>query len=155
LLVSLITSASAVMDVLFLDFSRLGIRIGRMAATKQNVRDVSSKYCQLNKGFNLQRLDRYGHEDQSWREVLVEDHHAGPAETAAARIDVSNWLDSMMSRDREIAGFLAAGNTTGETANRFDVTPGRISQKRREYLQSWQMLHGEDASARRTACVSA
>jgi hypothetical protein len=127
------------------------VRIGRKAATKQNVLDVSSEYCQLAKGLSLNRLDRYDKEEHSWHEVLVEDRHAGPAETAAARIDVSDWLRSMTARDRGIAGFLAAGNTTGETAERFGVSAGRISQKRREYRRDWQEFQGESVGGESVA----
>jgi hypothetical protein len=105
------------------------VRIGRMAATPQNVRDVSSTLCQLAKGVAVERLDRYDKEEQSWHAILVEDHRAGPAETAAARIDVGYWFKSLPTRDRKIANFLAAGNTTGETAEQFGVSAGRISQR--------------------------
>jgi len=123
------------------------VRVGRHAATSQNVRDVSSTYCQLSKGITVERLDRFDRETGEWREALVESKEAGPAETAAARIDVGDWFSSMTPRDRKIANFLAAGNTTGDTAREFGVSAGRISQKRQEYRDSWQAFQGEDAAA--------
>ena len=42
------------------------VRIGRKAATKLNIRDVSSEYCQLAKGIAVERLDRFDRETQSW-----------------------------------------------------------------------------------------
>jgi hypothetical protein len=130
------------------------VKVGRKAATSANVRDIGSKYCQLAKGLTLDRLDRYDKEERTWQQVLVEDRHAGPAEVAAARIDVANWFEKLMPRDREIAKFLAAGNTTGETAARFGVSAGRISQKRREFMESWQSMQGENASCDTTAAVA-
>jgi len=38
-----------------------------------NVKDVSSEYSQLAKGFSLQRLDRFDTEENAWREVVVQD----------------------------------------------------------------------------------
>jgi len=120
------------------------VKIGRKVGTALNVRDVSSEYCQLAKGVTLQRLDRYDRQTQSWLEVLVEDRHATPADTAAARIDIADWFRALPVRDRRIAGALAVGNSTKDVARRFRLSPGRISQKRREYHDSWRRFQGED-----------
>ena len=45
------------------------VRIGRMAATPQNIRDVSSTFCQLAKGIKVERLDRFDRDDGAWHEV--------------------------------------------------------------------------------------
>ncbi len=118
------------------------VRIGRSAATPQNVQDVSSKFCQLRKGVKVERLDRY-HRQEGWKEVLVEDKHAGPAETAAARIDVGEWFNTLPNRDQQIAGELALGSRTGEVAKQFGISPGRVSQKRTAYRESWRAFQGE------------
>lgn len=134
--------------------ARYGIRQakqGRRVGTKLNVRDVSSHYCQAAKGIKLERLDRFNRESGEWLEVLVEDRHAGPAETAAARIDINDWFRNLPARDRQIAAALAIGRSTGEVAGRFRVTSARISQKRREYLVSWLEFQGEEAAADRAA----
>ncbi len=118
------------------------VRISRAAATPQNIRDVSSTFCQIQKGVKLERLDRH-HCEEGWREVLVEDKHAGPAEIAAARIDFQDWLGSLSGRQRKIATTLAMGETTGKAARKFQVTPSRISQLRREFMESWSQFQGE------------
>ena len=118
-------------------------RAGRRVGGSLNIRDVSSQYCQLRKRLTVERLDKYVRETGEWCEVLVEDRHAGPAETAAARIDVGDWFTAMPRRDREIAEALAVGERTKDVARRFGLSQGRISQKRREYLESWQRFQGE------------
>ena len=126
--------------------ARYGIRQtkdGRKVGMRLNVRDLSSMHCQKHKGVTLERLDRFDRDEGRWLEVLVEDRRAGPAETAAARIDLSDWLRLLPSRDRKIAGALAVGGTTGEVAKRFRLSPARISQKRREYRESWNTFQGE------------
>ena len=63
------------------------IKSGRKVGTRQNIRDVSSDYCQIQKSVAMKRLDHYDRQQGGWLEVLIEDRHAGPAETAAFRID--------------------------------------------------------------------
>jgi hypothetical protein len=78
---------------------------------------------------------------------LVEDRRTGPAETAIVRIDFATWLQFLPRRLREIATFLATGETTTATAKRFGVCQGRISQIRKELFRAWQTFQGEpDAS---------
>jgi hypothetical protein len=85
--------------------------------------------------------------DDEWKEVLIEDRRATPAEVAASRIDFADWLGTMSALRRKIAQCLARGESTLDAARRFALTPGRISQLRREFQASWQAFHGEQPSA--------
>lgn len=123
------------------------VRDGRRVGAKLNVRDVTSAYCQLRKRIAIERLDRFDERKGEWREVLIEDHHAGPAETAAARIDIAEWFASLPRRKRRIAETLVTGETTKRTARKFRVSPGRISQNRRELEQAWRDFQGDAAFA--------
>ncbi len=78
-----------------------------------------------------------------WLELLMEDRHAGPADTAAARIDFADWLRTLGGRRRRIAETLAKGETTSLAAAKFKVSLGRISQLRRELRDDWERFHGE------------
>jgi len=42
-----------------------------------------------------------------------------------------------------LAEALAAGNRIEEVAEEFEVSPSRISQKRREFHDSWRAFHGK------------
>jgi hypothetical protein len=117
---------------------------GRKVGGKLNCQDVSSDYCQQKKNLLVERLDRYDSEEQAWAEILVEDKHAGPAETAISRIDFAAWLQLLPRRLRKIATFLANGETAGSAAKRFRVSEGRISQIRKELLQAWRRFQGEE-----------
>jgi hypothetical protein len=123
------------------------VRDGRRVGAKLNVRDVSSEYAQRAKHFTVARLDRFDEQEGKWKEVLVEDHHAGPADTAAARIDIADWFASLPKTKRRIAATLATGETTKLAARKFGVSAGRISQTRRELQQAWQDFQGEPAFA--------
>ena len=118
-------------------FSIRQVRGGRRMGSKLNVKDVSSEYAQLNKRISLERLDRYHRQKQIWQEVLVEDRRSGPAEIAATRIDFHDWLKTLNRRERRIAQTLAGGATTGATASKFGVSPGRISQLRSQRTHAW------------------
>ena len=74
----------------------------------------------------MERLDHYDADDECWQEVLVPDKTCTPAELAASRIDVPAWFKSLTRRDRRVAEFLAAGQTTKAAARKFKVSAGRI-----------------------------
>lgn len=129
--------------------ARFGIRQtieGRKVGGKLSIRDPLSTYCQRKKNLMVERLDRYDPEEQSWDEILIEDRHAGPADTAVIRIDFSTWLRRLPRRLRKIATFLSKGETTTAAANRFRLSQARISQLRRELLVAWQQFQGEGAA---------
>ncbi len=122
------------------------VRAGRTIASRLSTFDVLSPYRRGNHGCCVERLD---HCDRGaeWQQTLVEDRHAGPAETAAARIDVTAWFRSLPASKRKVARVLATGESTQETARKFGLTAGRISQLRRELAASWRKMHGGPATA--------
>ena len=127
------------------------VRSGRQVAEWLNVRDITSRHCRQQKGIRVQRLDRYEPEEQGWREVLVEDRRAGPADTAAARIDFDAFIRSLSDRERRIALKLAAGEPTGVVAGLFQVSAARISQLRRQLMEKWRAFQGEAAATSASA----
>ena len=124
-------------------FALRQILSGRRVGSRLNARDVMSRQAQQVHGVTVERLDRFDDPEGEWKEALVEDKKAGPAETAAARIDFGTWLRSLPNRDRRIAEMLATGEKTGVVAERFGLTAGRVSQLRSLFETSWQQLQGE------------
>ena len=118
-------------------------RGGRRVGTKSNSNDVGSPYAQVVKGICVRRLDHRDKETGECREILIEDRRAGPAETAAARIDFGSWMAALPRRLRMIASTLAMGESTTSVARQFGITPGRVSQIRSELRSSWQEFQGE------------
>lgn len=109
---------------------------GRRVGNRLNANDITSPWAQKQRGFHVKSLDQRTPNGE-WKEVVVEDRRASPATVAASRIDIEEWLDGLPRPKRYIAEMLATGETTSEAANRFDVTPGRISQLRKELAESW------------------
>ena len=67
---------------------------GRTMAGPVNVNDVTSQWCQCRRGIRRESLDQQaGQED--WREIVVEDRRATPADIAITRIDFQAWLCSL------------------------------------------------------------
>ena len=120
------------------------IRSGRRVGSKLNAGDVLSpaNHCVV-----VRHFDQCDQHDGVWRDALVEDRHAGPADTACSRIDLAQWFLSLPRRRRQIAKVLAAGETTKATAKKFNVTAGRVSQMRRELEAAWGTFQGEPAVA--------
>jgi len=128
-------------------FAVAQIHDGRRVGNRLNVRDVLSPYAQQEKDIRVERLDRFDEKDNEWVEAVVEDHRTPIPEQVMFRCDFPIWLESLPRRNRRIALALAIGHTTGQVAKRFRVSPGRISQLRREMQRSWQEFQGEMLAA--------
>lgn len=119
------------------------VRDGRHVGSSFNKNDITSEYCQRTAGLKIDRLDRIASSGHGWKEVLVEDRHAGPAEIATSRIDFHDWLLRLPKKKRQIAEALAQGETTSVVARRFQVSSARISQYRNELAADWNTFQAE------------
>ena len=137
-------------------FSIRQVRCGRSVGSKLATLDVCSRYAQITRRFQVQRLDKR-YVDGQWKEILVEDHRTGPAETAAARLDIAAWFASLPLRNRAVASALASGDGTGEVAAANGLSESRVSQLRNELRTSWLSFQNElpEVLARRARSVPA
>ena len=78
-----------------------------------------------------------------WNEQLVEDRRAGPAETAASRLDLTAWLRTLSKRNRQIAKAMSLGETTNDVARQFGLSAGRVSQLRAWLREHWERFQGD------------
>ena len=118
---------------------------GRRVGTKLNSRDVSSIMAQRHQGFTRRTLPSNGSESDSWSEILADDTLTPVPDQAAFRLDFPAWLRIQTRRKRELAKFLAVGNTATEAARQFRVSGARVSQLRSELQESWREFQGETA----------
>jgi hypothetical protein len=125
---------------------------GRQVACPLNSYDVLSPYAQRKQGFAVSRLQRPDETEGTWKEILVEDRNCTPAELAASRLDFDAWLRRLPRHKRQVASTLAGGETTCGAARKFRVTPGRVSQLRRELAENWDAFNGEAEQALVAAC---
>ena len=63
------------------------------------------------------------------------------------RIDLPAWLATRTARDRRLVRAMANDERTLDLSQRFEVSPGRISQRRREFHDDWRRFCGALASA--------
>lgn len=115
---------------------------GRRVGSPLNADDITSPWAQKQRGFRVKSLDRRAPNGE-WKEIVVEDGRASPAEVAASRIDIEEWLDELPQFKRNVAETLCTGETTSTTAGHFAVTPGRISQLRKELAESWDSFQAQ------------
>ncbi len=130
---------------------------GRCVGSKFNSRDVSSKRCQRLQNIKMKSFHRFDPDDGRWREIVVEDRRATPADVAMTRIDFAAWLATLTPRERSIAMKLAVGERTGTVAKLFGVSAGRVSQMRGELCQAWKVFVGDlvvDEVAATSTCVA-
>jgi len=127
-------------------FAIRNVREGRRIGSRCNSQDITSPSVCAEKRIKIERLDRLNRRSGHWREVLVADRTAGPADTAIARIDWTDWLASMSRRQRAIASVLASGETTGAVARKFRISSARISQLRVWFMENWNEFHGQQPS---------
>jgi hypothetical protein len=130
-------------------------REGRRVGSNSVRKDVLSEGCQRRNGRVVASLEQFDDRNGRWREILLEDRTAGPAETAAVRVDFSEWLETLSARDRRLAETLAMGERTGRVARVFRISAARVSQLRRELCESWQRFVDELADTSRPSVVTA
>ena len=119
---------------------------GRRVGGTPGARDLMSITGSARRGLKREPMYRRVRATREWREMLIEDKTAGPAETAAARIDFATWMRRLPARTRAVAGVLAAGDSGCEAAARFGVSPCRMSQLRAELKADWEQFQAEAAS---------
>jgi hypothetical protein len=122
-------------------YSSRHVKRGRPASGRMNGKDPLSRYAQLGKGIQVERLH------SKWIDAFVQDKRAPVADQVAAKLDVSAWFSTLPRRMKQIAKDLAFGYSTFEVARKHGVTAGRISQLRRSLEQSWAAFQKEAAPA--------
>src|SRR5262249_26126697 len=127
----------------------------------ENSKDALSGRARRRHGFRVEPLvstrrpfdDFYGsvHGQQEldvFEERLRDNAVTPPPDAAAFRIDFCSWLQTQAERDRRLIADMMKDEKTSDLARRYGVSPARISQRRREFLVSWQRFcsdhEGED-----------
>ncbi len=117
--------------------AKLQVSRGREAGCPMNSLEPLSRYAQLRRGIRAEPLQTRDMCHGKWVDSMVLDKRASVPDLVAARMDVRAWLATLSQRTRRIAKDLAYGFSTAETARKYGVTAGRISQLRRTLEQSW------------------
>lgn len=141
----------------FTTFLARAVNSGRRLVGTNKTNDVMCPKTQKRQGFRVESLsgsaqvshdrlcgDPHGQEAQdAWEERLKDNTLSPVPDQAAFRIDFPNWHRTRCYRDRQIIDCMLLDHRTQELSRIFGISPGRISQLRREYHDDWQWFQGE------------
>src|SRR5262249_43821356 len=145
--------------VVFAAMVARAVKCGRRLCGKERANDVLSLLAQQRHGFRVERLPSstrgpqeqlyaspLGQEVQDAFEERLRDNTQTPVpEQVVFRIDFPAWRRTRSERDRRVIDALMAGGRTQDVSQKFGLTPGRVSQLRRDFLEDWRRFTGEAA----------
>jgi hypothetical protein len=134
------------------------VRVGRLVWRQEPAKDVMSPRAQHSKGFAVEQLnvstarpheqfysDPHGQEQMdTLEERLADNTRTPPPEQAAFREQYGMLLEQMGPRNGPIVDDMAAGENTFALADKYKLSPGRVSQLRREAEKTWRKIDAGD-----------
>jgi hypothetical protein len=125
-------------------FAARAVRSGRRLAGMERTKDVLSPLTQQRKGFAVGKLPDCSALDGSpLDEALHDNTRTPPDEQCAFRIDFPAWRATHAERDRRVLDDLMLGERTLDVAGKHGLSPGRVSQLRRELHDDWELFCAE------------
>jgi hypothetical protein len=117
---------------------------GRRVCGQERSRDVLSPSAQRRHSFRVSALPEVSTlSDNPLAEALHDNTRAPPDEQCAFRIDFPAWRATHAERDRRLLDDLMLGERTLDVAGKYGLSPGRVSQLRREFLLDWRRFCGD------------
>ena len=136
-------------------FAARAVRSGRRLAGMDRAKDVLSPQAQQRKGFAVCKLPDCSTLDGSpLEEALHDNTKSPPDEQCAFRIDFPAWRASRTERDRRVLDDLMLGERTLDVAGKHGLSPGRVSQLRREFHDDWELFCAEPPPAHTGAATT-
>ena len=74
--------------------------------------------------------------------MLVYDHEPDPALIAEFNFDYAAWRETLTDKQRDLLDAFLREETTNEIARNFNLSPGRVSQIRRQLVESFHAFVG-------------
>jgi hypothetical protein len=125
-------------------FAARAARSGRRLCGKERSKDALSPLAQQRHDFAVRSLPSVSTLDSTpFSEALADNMRTPPDEQAAFRLDFPAWLQTYDERRQRIIEAMATGERTQDLAAQFQISPGRISQLRREFQVGWLLFIGE------------
>jgi hypothetical protein len=132
-------------------YAARAVKCGRRVCGQEKGKDAMSGLAQQRHGFGVESLPssllssfegRYstahGQHNQDVFEDRLKDNTQTPvADQVCFRIDFPAWLTTLTPRERRLVLEMAQNERTLDISKRFELSPGRISQMRRELHNDW------------------
>jgi hypothetical protein len=115
--------------------ARHGFTVERLPAT------LSAPYEQLYGTVGGQRLH------DVFEERLRDNRTTPILDQVQFKIDFGAWLATLTPRELRLIRAMASNERTKDIASHFGVSPGRVSQLRREFERGWERFCGEGEPA--------
>ena len=113
-----------------------------VGGSQEAARDVMSSVARRRHRIKLE----YGKCD-GLQNMLTASGRADVPDLVAFRVDFDQWFSTFTRRDQKIITALASGECTKTVAQRFGISPARVSQLRRRYEREWMVFQGEEQAA--------
>ena len=132
-------------------YAAKAVKSGRRLAGQERSKEVLSPVARHKHGVKVEPLpcstrrpydDFYGdvhgqQELDAFEERLRDNSMTPPPDAAAFRIDFPSWLKTRTDRDRRIIEDMMQDERTLDLARKHGISPGRVSQLRREFMDDW------------------
>jgi hypothetical protein len=120
-------------------FAARAVRSGRRLAGMDRSKDVLSPLAQQRRGFAVGKLPEGSTLNGSPLEEALADNTQSPVvEQVCFRLDFPAWRVTHAERDRRLLDDLMLGERTLDVAGKYGLSPGRVSQLRRELHDDWE-----------------
>jgi len=133
------------------------VKSGRRVCGQEKARDAMSPVAQQRHNFKVESLPASTsrpyenlcgavngqHHLDAFEERLRDNTQTPVPDQVQFRIDFPAWLETLTARERRIIKAMARNERTKDLSKQFEVSPGRISQMRREFCQGWQRFCGD------------
>ena len=146
-------------------YAARAVHSGRRLCGQLKARDVMSERAQRRHGFRVEHLpiatrvclgDQDSQRELDIYEERLQDNTQTPIpEQVAFRCDFPAWLRTRSERDRLLIDELARDERPSTLARRYQISPGRVSQLRRECHEDWERFCGDPAEQAPAAAVPA
>ncbi len=120
-------------------YAALHVKSDRHVGGHSSSRDVLSRRAQQRHGFAVQTLPV---ENVTWTNAFLDDQTPIP-DRVAFRIDLPAFLRTLVARDQQMVLALAEGHSAKNVAQRFGLTPGRVTHLRQQWHREWLAFHQE------------
>jgi hypothetical protein len=122
-------------------FAARAVRSGRRLAGMDRAKDALSPQARQRHGFAVGTLPDYSTLDGSPLHEALHDNTQSPVgEQVCFRIDFPAWRAGRTERDRRVLDDLMLGERTLAVAGKHGLSPGRVSQLRRELHDDWEFF---------------
>lgn len=131
--------------VAFATLAARSVKSGRGVCGQESSKDVHSHLARKRRGFQVERLQERGLDDDiGWQQALHDNTATPVPDQVVFRLDFPAWLSRLSDREERIAKQMAIGEKTSCLAKKFGLSWGRISQLRHELHDDWNEFQGDE-----------